>query len=66
MRQRPDVRAGPRPALGVLVRPVYQVDRCSCSRDAKLFRRPLPGGYFRSGDGPSGPVARSKVDAFQD
>jgi len=50
----------------VLVRPVHQVDGCRRSRDATMFNRPLPGGYFRSDDGPSGAVARSKVDAVQD
>ena len=57
---------GPRCAVRNLVRPVCQVDACGRSRDAKSFRRPLPGGYFRSDHGPSGAVARSKVDALQD
>jgi hypothetical protein len=61
-----DVNTGPRTALEVLVRTVNQVDRCGCSLDVEVVPASLPGGYFRSDDGPSGPAARSKVDALQD
>jgi hypothetical protein len=57
---------GGRYVVELLVRLVYQVDGCGRAQGVELLKRPLPGAYFRSGDSPSGPVARSKVDALQD